>query len=129
MDRKQARLHGPHRRGGFALPAAIIMLVVAMLSCGAFLSVAFHEYNLSVHEEQDAKAFYLAQGGIQRTLNLASNTSSLDSMPSDPYTEEPLGDGTYSVQVTNPDSDTAVIVSTGRIMDRSRIIRQTISRD
>jgi len=120
--------HGPAGRRGFALPSALILLIVAMLSCGAFLSVAFHEYNLSVQEEQHAQALFLAQAGLQRTLNRASNTP-FDLMSSQPFTDEPLGPGTYTVEVSNPETGTAVIVSTGNVSERSRTIRQTISRD
>jgi len=119
------------RRGrrGFALPAVLIMLVVAMLSCGAFLSVAFHEYNLAVQEERHAQALFLAEAGIQRTLNLADNVSDLSSLPAHPYTDEPLGPGTYSVDVPSATSGRATIVATGQVSERSRSIRLQISQD
>ncbi len=127
MCESQNTNRGLERMRGFALPSALILLVVAMMSCGAFLSVAYHEYNLSVQEEQHAQALFLAQAGLQRTLNLASNTP-FDKMSAQPFTAEPLGAGTYTVEVSSPD-DELIIVSTGNVSDRSRTIRQTIIRD
>ena len=116
-------------RRGFALPLVIIMLVVAMLSCGAFLSVAFHEYNLSKQEEQYSQCLFLAQAGLQRTLELASGTSDFSTLDGTVYTDEPLGTGTYTVNVNAMSASEATITATGRVSGRSRTISQRISRD
>lgn len=126
-DTQQA--NGRDGRRGFALPMVLIMLVVAMLSCGAFLSVAFHEYNLSQQEEQYSQCLFLAQAGLQRTLQLASDTSDFGTLDGTVYADEPLGPGTYTVDVNAVSASEATITATGQVAGRSRTIRQRISRD
>ena len=126
-------LRADKRRGrgrrGFALPAVLIALVVAMLSCGAYLTVAFHEYNESVRQEKHAQAFFLAEAGRQRALHRADNSASFGNITGELFSGVELGPGTYTVTVSSPTSGEATIVSTGRVDEQVRTIQMDISRD
>jgi Tfp pilus assembly protein PilX len=129
MDQGTQQPNSGGGRRGFALPLVIIMLVVAMLSCGAFLSVAYHEYNLSRQEEQYSQCLFLAQAGLQRTLQMAGDTSDFTTLDGTVFADESLGTGTYTVNVNAVSASEATITATGRVSGRSRTVSQKISRD
>ncbi len=90
------------------LNVVIILLTIALIGASlvAFLSLT----SFSARTTADrAKAFYLAEAGIARAINVLRNKAGLDSDMIGPVS---LGEGTYEVKI---DFSQSLIVSTGRV--------------
>ena len=127
------RIRALHRyvtdtRRGLALPAVMIVLIIAMLTCAAFLELAFHEWNLATKEEKTTQAFFLAQAGVQRTLYLLESTDDWTGLATEPYSDVSLADGTYSVEFTSINANEVTILSTGQVDEHTRKITMTVSK-
>ena len=116
------------QRGGFALPAAIIVLIVVMLIGFGYLSLGFHETNLARKEVDNVKSFFVAEAGIQRAVYTLSITADWSTLPSQMWSNEPLGEGTYSVRVVNKTANTATVESVGVVHRRDRTIQLSAER-
>lgn len=112
------------RRGGFALVAVIIVLVVVTILGFGYLSLGFHEWNLARKEADNAEAFFLAEAGRHRALyELSLDWNNLPS-----YTDEQLGDGSYSVTASRNPDDSVTIEATGRVRQMERTVVQEARR-
>lgn len=107
----------------------LIVLIAAMMSCGAFLTVAFYEYNQAAREVRHSQALFLAQAGLQRAMSDAGAASSLSNLTGMPYQNVALGPGTYTVEIDSASGGGVVIRSTGTVQDRSRTIQLRLSRN
>ena len=110
---------------GLALTLVLfIMLILLFLGLG-YLSWAFHETNLTIKEERNKQAFFLAKAGLQRTFYKLSQTSKWNTLDGDRYTNE-LGAGTYSVRIDTNNKDHATIYAEGTVGDDVRNIKVTV---
>jgi len=116
------------RRGGFLLGIVIIVLLVVTVLGFGYLAIAVHEFALAVRERDNAAAFFLAEAGRQRALYRLSTSLDWSALPSELYTDESLGDGTYSVRLTNKSTDAATIISTGQVGRMRRTVVQDVQR-
>jgi len=134
-DQDASRTASPHpvpaaiksrlsRRDGFALPAAIIVLIVMTVVGLAYLSVALFEVDLAVKEENNAKAFALAEAGRHRALYKLITTDDWSTLPSQLYSGVALGDGTYDVVLTDRSASSVTIESTGTVGSMARMVVQ-----
>ncbi len=108
---------------GLALTLVLfIMLILLFLGLG-YLSWAFHETNLTIKEERNKQAFFLAKAGLQRALYELDEESDWNTLDGVLYPNEPLGAGTYSVRINASSADDATIHATGTVKDSVRKIR------
>ncbi len=116
---------GSGTRKGFALPAVMIALVVVTILGFGYLSIAYHEANLARKELDYSQAFFLAEAGLHRTYYRLINTDDWSTLPSTLYSDEPLGEGTYSVVLTDKSTNAVTVNATGRVGGMSRTVCAT----
>jgi len=129
-----------------AILAIVIILMLALTITGiAFLNAGVMEYRLVGREVHKNKAFYIAEGGLERTIwNLKQDfvngsedwtDGEINGVPvedttaewkilqygADPY-EPALGAGVYKVKLKYVDNDEIWVKSTGTVKDVPRTV-------
>ncbi len=125
----------------------MIILMLALTITGiAFLNAGVMEYRLAKREDYKNKAFYIAEGGLERTIwNLKQdfvngsedwtdgtiNEISVDDTPTDGwrvlgYAETSLGAGSYEVKVKYVDKDEIWVKSTGTVKDIPKTVQMYV---
>lgn len=115
-------------RSGFALPAVMIALVVVTVLAFSYMALAYHEANLTQRELDYSKAFFLAEAGLHRTYYQLVNTDDWSTLPSVLYSNESLGDGTYTVELTGLSTDDATVNATGLVRGKDRTLSASTSK-
>jgi len=106
---------------GFILPAVVIVILVLTLMGMALLEMARLEAAIVIKETRYLKALNLAEAGLERGLWKVAETSGW----TDGWTDEPLGDGTYSVTVEYLGGYSYSITSTGKVGTVSKTVTLT----
>jgi hypothetical protein len=119
---------------GIALLGVLaVTLAVVLVGCAVFV-LASSEADIVEHNLDDTRAFYIAEGGLERARAWLGvlHQEDLEAVPPETlFTNEPLGGGTYTVRVFG-DTTGAVglssyeILSTGRFEDAVRQIRALV---
>ena len=116
------RLRNDH---GFVLPAAMLLIVVMFFLGWGALHLGRVEETEAIKEEHLSQAFALAEAGVQRALwNLWD-----DPLGASGWSNEALGNGTYTVVIENAPElgDAWVRVrSTGTVQNASRTVTQEV---
>lgn len=118
------RIHFLKDRRGVVVIMVFLIMITLIAIMGAFLYMTSVQTKAVGNDSSDAKALWIAQGGIQQVFYKLKNDSS--------YTNNPtqltgnLGDGSYSVTVTK-DGINYSINSVGTVGSASRTITQTVT--
>ena len=103
---------------GSALVLALILLASLIVLAGAFVAVALTETHIAANETRAAVAFGIAEGGLDHAVVELGDIEVDDLLAEGGklFVDEPLGDGSYSVVVSN---NVAPEYPTGRIPEDS----------
>lgn len=125
---------------GQVLALAIVFTLILSIMGGTFIKMAMDERGFSVKSTFPAKAFYLADAGIERTNAWLQTQSSPPggTAPFDPLGgEQNLGDGNYEITIDPDDGNPGsvnkryTVTSTGRVEDEQGLVvistRQTLA--
>lgn len=116
------------RRGqrGFVLLLSVILLVSISVITAAFISLAIIRTRSVAAGMSGAKAFWLAEAGLQQAINRIKTDSIYRDAPAD--LTGSLGDGTYAVSVVKQPSQMVYsVVSTGTVGGVSKDVSQTVA--
>ena len=147
QDKKEAE-HNRAERGG-ALIMALLLGAVAVLLGGTFLAMSLTDRRIASNEADNVGAFNCADAGVQHAVAELpdQDIDTLLTAGGNLFTNQALGDGSYSVAVennVNPDFPTAnipadsggatsdtdgylVLTSTGRVGDAERSVSVIVS--
>ena len=131
-DRSAPTVDPARSERGAALIAVLAMMTSVLLVGMAIFSLGISETELVEAGVDGAQAFYLAEAGIDRAVAWLNEHAAESSYPSDAVIEdEPLGEGTYSVTLTNTGTSDPWftrydVVSTGTVGGVSRRVRAEI---
>ena len=137
-----------HERGNVLIVTTLLILALIALGM-TYLTVSHVNRQISSNAAYAARAFQLADGGLEdaRSALPAQNLDTLLASGGALFTDTSLGGGTYSVTVTNNDSNTrfptatvprdsggpnddtdrfVVVTSTGTFRTGSRVVEQII---
>lgn len=110
-------------KGAVLIMTFIIMVTLSAITLG-FLFMTSHQLRGSAYDIASAKAFWLAEAGIQDVIQKLTSSSTFRDSPTTPVTGS-LGQGTYSVSVTKNDT-TYTLTSTGTVDVISRKITMSV---
>ena len=111
-------------KNGFVLIVSVIILLSLSIIAGAFVQLVTVRTRASASSLDSAKAFWIAEGGIQQVIYRLKNDTNYRSSPTS--ISGNLGGGSYSVAVTKQSGQTVyAMVSTGTVGVISRNINQT----
>jgi hypothetical protein len=141
----------PRAESGSALILAVILVASLMVLAGAFLAVASIETRIAANEVRAAVAFAVAEGGLEHAVVELGDVDveELLARGGTLFVGEKLGDGTYTVVVTNnvepqfprggapkdpggPERDTdglLVVTSQGSFETAARAVRALVARE
>jgi len=101
-----------HRESGLALISLIIVMLILGVVAYTFVSIiSTHRYGFGV-TESSVKAFYIKEGAFQLGQKYCSDRNPVADY--DPqvnfrlFTDEPMGDGTFSVWVSQTDDPSGI---------------------
>ena len=132
--------HITDQRGVSLLLAMIFMMVLAVMATG-YVFLVTSSVRLINAQQNDAKAFYLAEAGLNKAVWYLTHTAPDGSAngswrtsgyPQDPgpdptdAREENMGEGAFIIWVEN-DSGKVMITARGMVNDGTRTIRQEFS--
>jgi len=118
---------------GMALLTTLIFVFILVTFAVALLIMTSNDTKLSALQRDSTKAFYIAEAGIERTLydlkkdyEVSKNWNDGDNIINSHtladgklYNEEPFGEGTYTVYLSNLTSVTVTIKSKGVVYNKS----------
>lgn len=107
------------KSGGVLVMVMVVMFAFSILAIGLFKLNETDSVE-AVYVEQANQAFWLAESGMQRALHKLRTEKSFRDTPV--ALNEPVGEGTYNVNVTTVSSNRWYIVSTGSVMGVSRVL-------
>jgi hypothetical protein len=111
---------------GFVLLLSVMLLLSISVIAGAFISMAITRTRSVAAGLDSAKAFWLAEAGIQQSINRITADAAYRNTPSGIIGS--LGDGTYTVSVVKQTGLTVYnVTSTGTAAGVSRSIGQTVT--
>jgi len=111
---------------GFVLLLSVILLVSISVITAAFISLAVIRTRSVAAGSGSAKAFWLAEAGLQQAINRIKTDNIYRNAPFD--ITDSLGDGTYAVSVVKPSSQTVyTVTSTGTVAGISKTVAQTVA--
>lgn len=111
------------RKKGVTLLLTLIIMTTLAVVVAAFLYMVSVQTKGSGYTMDSAKAFWLAEAGIQQVMYRLKNDSAYRANPM--TVSGNLGDGGYSVSVVK-NASTYTLISTGTVEGLSRTIRQSI---
>lgn len=142
---------GAAAESGSALILAVILVASLIVLAGAFLAVASIETRIAANEVRAAVAFAVADGGLEHAVVELGDVDvdALLARGGELFAGETLGDGTYTVVVTNnvepqfprggipkdpggPEQDTdglLVVTSLGSFETAARAVRAVVARE
>ena len=99
-NRRMSDKRGEH--GGALIMALLVAAAVIMLG-GTFLSVSLTDRNIASNEADGVRAFNLADAGIQHAIAELpdQDIDTLLGAGGDLFTDQSLGNGAYSVMISN----------------------------
>lgn len=109
-------------KGVILILTFIIMSTLTAITVG-FLYMTSHQLKGSGYDMTSAKAFWLAEAGVQQTIYQIKNDSGYRDSPT--TVTGNLGDGSYSVTVSKNDS-TYTLTSTGTVDVLNRKVAQSV---
>ena len=116
---------------GFILIAVVFVMVTSILMMSLYINITLNEKALSVRDYHEKQVFWLAEAGLEKSLNAAIDAPSLltDSQYwVNNFTDVPLGVGTYTVRVTE-DSGVHTFASTATAHEITMTIYQSAGID
>lgn len=116
------------KKYGFALPLVIVLSLVMVTIGMGFLYRSGVERRLIVKRLEVEKAFFLAEAGLERAVSLLKRTSDWESLPTNLYTNVPLGEGTYTVILQDKSQDRVRVVARGRVREAEKELIRVFSR-
>ncbi len=133
---ERLRKIGRGERGG-SLVAVMALTSAVLLVGSALLILGIAEHDLVTYQAEEAKAFYLAEAGLQRTMAYLTeqmNRKKPDYPASGGFTAETLGSGEYtttftSVVGTGPSFARYDVVSVGEVNGVRSEIEATLSKE
>jgi Tfp pilus assembly protein PilX len=130
-----------NKESGFILILTLIFMVTLVVAVAAYISFLSSDMRNISFQVDSTKAFYIAEGGINKAVWYLDNTApdgSIDGSwrtasypepfgvdPTDPKRES-FSAGTYTIWVETSGTD-ILITSSGEINNAQRVIQQTIS--
>ena len=136
---------------GSALVLALILLAGLIVLAGAFVAVALTETHIAANETRAAVAFGIAEGGLDHAVAELGDVDvdELLAAGGELFVGEPLGDGSYTVVVSNniapgfptgriPEDtggaendtdDLLVVTSLGTFQDAVRVVGLVVARE
>ena len=120
---KYMRIRRLKNRRGVVLILAFIIMITLIVIMGAFMYMTSIQIRTAGYSVSDAKALWIAEGGIQQVLYRLKNDAGFRSNPTTMTVN--LGDGIYTVAVTKAGGSTYYINSLGTVGGLNRRIRQT----
>ncbi len=116
MKRIRIESDGPRDRRGFALPAAILALVVVAVLLVGGMQLARQESRIGMSTERSSQAFYVAEAGMNQVLGTWTPPEAGMTTWGDPlFLNGASGPGTWAVSVTRVDAQSYFFVSTSAI--------------
>jgi len=110
----------------------IVMLftaaIISMIGF-AFISTSFQEYKISHYEEKSLSAYYMAEGGLQKTLvSLKENPNWKSSNYWNTILDKdiPLGNGTYNITFKDKGDNIIEVISKGEVDTAVTILRADV---
>ncbi len=127
---------GRGERGASLIAVMAFMTAVLLIGCALFI-LGTAEHDLVTYQAEEAKAFYLAEAGLQRTkayLTAKMNRTPPQYPVSGSFTAEALGDGEYTSTFTSvggvgPSFAKYAVVSIGEVNGVKSEIHATISKE
>lgn len=110
---------------GAVLILTFIIMAALVVLLAAFISMTSSETKAAGFSAADAKALWIAEGGIQQVIYKLKTDDSYRIDPDPNPLTGGLGAGNYSVQVTGPAGSTYTLVSTGTVSGLARSITQS----
>lgn len=107
---------------GVALVTVLLTILLVLAMGLAYVSAARAELTMAKNQARVSAALNLAEAGIHRCMN----TLAAEPEWRDGYTDEPLGDGTYTVTVETLAPALVRIISTGRVGNAVRVIEADV---
>ncbi len=112
---------------GYILIMAMVFTTIMLIMGLAIIYLGQVESSLTRRAILEGQALQLAEAGVERAIwELRRHTDWTLVPPTNLWTNEPLGAGTYSVVLILRSSDRVTITSTGRVRDEERAIRVVI---
>jgi len=126
---------------GFVLFSSFIILIALVIIVISYFTIIYFELKNTNLQIDNAKAFYIAEGGLNKAIwyliNTAPDSSSDGSWRTDSYPapsgpdptdpqNETFSSGAYTIWVEDSGGN-ILITSKGEVNDSQRIIQQTIS--
>ena len=113
-----------HSKRGFVLVVSVMLLLSISVITAAFISMVTVRTRAAASGLESAKAFWLAEAGIQQVIYRVNTDANYRNAPTN--ITGSLNDGTYTVSVTKQaGQEVYVMVSTGTVGAISRNITQT----
>lgn len=109
---------------GAALAVVIIAMAVLMVLGSAVLGLGQSETTLSIKNEKDIQAEYIARAGA----DIAAKYISDDPDTSISILTDTLGEGSFSASIIRVDSSTVKIISTGTVGDSQKSVTLILER-
>ena len=116
-------------RGAVLIIALMVMFALFLFGVTTLTRVTSAQKTMAGGKES-TQAFYLAEAGIERALWRLGHDRNWGDItpPSNLYTDEPLGEGTYTVVLKCRTKNDIQIESTGKVGNSQRTVRVKIRR-
>lgn len=114
---------------GFVLIAILIVMFISILMMSLYSNIILHEKGLIVEDYHKKQVFWLAEAGMERGLKAAiddPNRLTDTQYWIDNFTDVPLGEGVYTVRVTE-DDDIYTLASTAAAHEITMTIKQSLT--
>ena len=97
---------------GYSLVIVLFVSTIALMLCTSILNISTSEYIMGCYVRDYTKAYYLAEGGIQKALSHLKQNP--DYRPNNNW--QALGEGHYKITISpKQGTDSIKITSSGRV--------------